>query len=171
VLLVGVAALADATGRVRLARHWPLLFLGLAGFVLLRSDPEVWPLGDIPLLVSLRDPEVVQHKLAAMLVVGFAATEWSVRLGRVRGGLRLVFPIAMIGGGVLLLTHSHAVANVREALLIELSHLAIAILAIIGGCARWLELRGPPALARPAQWVWPVCLVALGTLLMLYREA
>lgn len=171
VLLVGLAALADATGRVRLARHWPLLFLGLAGFVLLRSDPEVWPLGDIPLITSLRDPEVVQHKLAATLVAGFAVTEWSVRLGRLRGATRLVFPLAMLGGGVLLLTHSHAVANVKEALLIELSHLSLAVLAVVGGAARWLELRAPPALARRARWVWPSCLVALGAILLIYREA
>ena len=57
VLLVGFAALLDAGRRVRLARHWPLLFLGLAAFILVRSDPEAWPLGDIGLLESLRELE------------------------------------------------------------------------------------------------------------------
>ncbi|MBY0332429.1 MAG: hypothetical protein K2X49_17380 [Acetobacteraceae bacterium] len=171
VLLVALAALLDATGRVPPARHWPLLFLGLAFFILVRSDPEVWPLGPIPVHAALRDPEVVQHKLAGLLVAGFAPTEWAVRLGRLRGRVRLVFPAAMIAGGVLLLAHTHAVANVREALLIELSHLPLAVLAVTTGCARWVELRGPPALARPARWIWPVCLALVGVLLPIYREA
>jgi copper resistance protein D len=171
VLLVGLAALLDATGRVPLARHWPLVFLGLAGFILLRSDPEAWPLGEIGLLDSLRDPEVVQHKLAALLVTGFALAEWAVRLGRIGGRFRFVFPVAMLAGGVLLLAHTHAISNVKEALLVELSHLPLAVLAVVGGCARWTELRGPPALARPARWIWPACLVLIGLLLILYREA
>ena len=171
VLLVGLAALADATGRVPLARHWPLLFLGLAAFILVRSDPEAWPLGHIPLLESLRDPEVVQHKIAGLLVAGFAVAEWAVRLGRLRGRARYVFPVAMMAGGVLLLAHTHAIANVREALLVELSHLPLAVMAVAAGCARWTELRGPPALAGPARWIWPVGLVLIGLLLIAYREA
>jgi putative copper resistance protein D len=196
VLLVGLAALLDATGRVKLARHWPLVFLGLAGFILLRSDPEAWPLGDIGLLDSLRDPEVVQHKLAALLVVGFAIAEWWVRLARDRpardrpalataggaawsglpdagpaGGQRFVFPSAMLAGGVLLLAHTHAISNQKEALLVELSHLPLAVLAVVGGCARFVELRGPERLSRLARWIWPGCLVLIGLLLILYREA
>jgi putative copper resistance protein D len=171
VLLAGLAALLDATGRVPPARHWPLVFLGLAGFILVRSDPEAWPLGDIPLLESLRDPEVVQHKLAGLLVVGFALAEWAVRLGWVRGRARFVFPLAMLGGGVLLLAHTHAIGNVKDALLVELSHLPLAVLAVVGGVARWTELRGPAELARPARWLWPLCLVLIGLLLILYREA
>ncbi|MCO6415333.1 copper resistance protein [Siccirubricoccus sp. KC 17139] len=171
VLLVGLAALLDASGRVPVARHWPLLFIGLAGFILLRSDPEAWPLGDIGLLESLRDPEVVQHKIAALLVVGFAIAEWWVRLGRVTGGLRFVFPGAMVAGGVLLLAHTHAISNQKEALLVELSHLPLAVLAVVGGCARFTELRGPERLAKVARWIWPAALVLIGLLLLLYREA
>ena len=171
VLLVGLAALLDATGRVPWGRHWPLLFLALAFFILVRSDPEVWPLGSIPVLEALRDPEVVQHKLAGLLVAVFALAEWAVRLGRLRGGARLVFPVAMMAGGVLLLAHTHAIANVREALLVELSHLPVAVLSVAAGCARWVELRGPPRLAAPARWIWPVCLILVAVLLLIYREA
>ncbi|MBL6457527.1 CopD family protein [Belnapia sp. T6] len=171
VLLVGLAALLDATGRVPLARHWPLVFLGLAAFLLVRSDPEAWPLGDIGLLDSLRDPEVVQHKIAALLVVVFALSEWSVRLGLLRGRVRFVFPVAMLAGGVLLLAHTHAISNIKEAQLIELSHLPLAILSVVAGCARWTELRGPPELARIGRPLWPACLIGIGILLLLYREA
>ncbi|MBK1659913.1 CopD family protein [Paracraurococcus ruber] len=171
VLLVALAALLDATGRVPLARHWPLVFLGLAAFILVRSDPEAWPLGEIGLLDSLRDPEVVQHKLAGLLVVGFAVAEWWVRLGRLTGWPRFVFPSAMVAGGVLLLAHTHAISNVKEALLVELSHLPLAVLAVVGGCARFAELRGPAEIARWARWTWPLCLLLIGLLLILYREA
>ncbi|MCK8786438.1 copper resistance protein [Roseomonas sp. NAR14] len=171
VLLVGLAALLDATGRVPWARHWPLLFLILAGFLAFRSDPEVWPLGEIGLIESMRDAEVVQHRLFALLVVAFAVAEWRVRLGKVQGRLRYVFPGAMVLGGVLLLAHNHAISNVKEALLIELSHLPLGAMAVISGCARWVELRGEGREARIARWVWPVGMVLMGLLLMLYREA
>jgi copper resistance protein D len=171
VLLVGVAALLDAGRRARAARHWPLLFLGLAAFILVRADPEAWPLGDIGFLDSLRDSGVVQHKLAGLLVVAFALSEWGVRLGRLGGRVRFVFPVAMLTGGVLLLMHSHGFADPKEGLLVELSHLPIGVLAVLAGCSRWLELRGPEALSRPARWIWPACLLLVGVVLVIYREA
>jgi len=172
VLAVGLVALLDATRRVPWARHWPLLFIGLAIFLFMRSDPEAWPLGDIGFLESLRDPEVLQHKLLSLLVVVFAISEWTVRLRGKRGGAAYVFPVAMALGGFLLLAHTHAIANVKEALLVELSHLPLGAAAIIAACARWLELRaGPAAEARVARWVWPGCLVFISGLLILYREA
>ena len=173
VLAVGLAALADATRRVALARHWPLLFMGLAAFLFARSDPEAWPMGDIGFLDSLRDPEVLQHKLLSLLVVVFAVSEWLVRLRGKRSAAAYVFPIAMALGGFLLLAHTHAIANVKEALLVELSHLPLGAAAVVASCARWLELRAGPgaAEARMARWVWPLCLVFIAALLIFYREA
>ena len=171
VLLVGLAALLDATGRIAFARHWPLLFMALSAFILVRSDPEIWPLGPIGLGDALRDPEVVQHKLAGLLVAGFALAEWAVRLGRLGGWPRFVLPVSMLAGGVLLLAHTHAISNTKEALLTEWSHLPLAVLSVIAGCARWVELRGPLVLARRARWLWPLCLCLIGGLLLIYREA
>jgi hypothetical protein len=51
----------------------------------------------------------------------------------------------MVVGGFLLLTHTHAIGNVKEALLVELSHLPLGVLAVVAGCARWVELRGQGA--------------------------
>ncbi len=45
VLGMGILALIHATGRARWARHWPLIFLGLAAVLLVRDDPGDWPLG------------------------------------------------------------------------------------------------------------------------------
>jgi len=175
VLAIGVLSLLHAAG-LRWARHWPLLFLGLAVFLFLRSDPEVWPLGEIGFFASLRDIEVLQHRVFVVLIAAFAIFEWRVRTSRdVKPWARLVFPLLCAGGGVLLLTHSHAIANLKDQLLIELTHTPLALTGIIAGWARWLELRLDPATSpvawRIARWLWPVCFVLVGLMLLNYREA
>jgi putative copper resistance protein D len=172
VLLIGLAALAERSGRAPWAKHWPLLFLLLAAFLFLRNDPDVWPLGPIGLLDSLRDPEVVQHRFFVLLTIGFAFFEWGVRTGRLRQpALALVFPVLTAVGGTILLAHSHALANVKDQLLTEVTHLPMAVLGIVAGWARWLQVKAPAAEGRWAGWVWPACFVLIGLLLLDYREA
>ncbi len=55
---IRLLALLNQAG-LRWAQHWPLLFLGMAGFLLVRSDPETWPLGNIGFFESFRDVEVL----------------------------------------------------------------------------------------------------------------
>lgn len=175
--VVTVALLAFANqGGFRWARHWPLVFLGLAVFLLIRSDPEVWPMGHIGFFESLRDVEVLQHRLYVLLIIVFAWFEWRVRVRPDRAGWRaLVFPLLCATGGVLLLTHTHAIANVREQLLIEITHTPLALGGVMAGWARWLELRldhvAHPGAARIAGWTWPVCILIAGVTLLIYREA
>jgi putative copper resistance protein D len=171
VLAIGILSILEKTGRAPWAKHWPLLFLGLAGFLFLRSDPEVWPMGDIGFFVSLRDPEVVQHRIMVVLIVLFAIFEWRVRAGGLRDSrAELVFPMICAIGGALLLTHSHAVANVKEQLLIEWSHVPLALAGVAAGWSRWLELRlAAPGNRLPGR-IWPVCLVLVGVILLAYRE-
>ena len=171
VLLIGALALLNRAG-VGWARHWPLAFLGLAVFLFLRSDPEVWPLGEEGFFSSLRDVEVLQHRVFVILTVAFALFEWGVRTGRIRDRrAALVFPLLTAVGGALLLTHSHAIANVKEQLLIELTHTPLALAGIAAGWARWLEIRADGRVARVAGWVWPVCFMLIGVILLWYREA
>ena len=172
ILVMGLAALARRSGSAPWAKHWPLLFLLLAAFLLLRADPEVWPMGEIGLVESLKDPEVAQHRLFEALIVGFALFEWGVSTGRLtsRASVRL-FPLLMALGGTLLLTHSHSLGNVKEELLIELTHLPIAVLGVTAGWARWLEIEGPMEQGRWAGWLWPICFILIGLLLLDYREA
>lgn len=171
VTLIGIAALLERAG-VRWARHWPLLFLGMAVFLFLRSDPENWPLGTINFWDGFRDPEVVQHRLFVVLICAFTGFEWGVRTGRWKNPtLALVFPLLTMLGGDLLLTHNHAISNIKEQMLIELSHLSLAVLGITAGAARWMQVRAPEGGdKRVAGWVWPVCFVLCGLLLMIYRE-
>ena len=175
VTAVGLLALLNRAG-LGWAKHWPLLFLGLGVFLFIRSDPEVWPLGGIGFFESFRDVEVVQHRVFVVLIAAFALFEWRVRVsGQTGTRASLVFPLLCAVGGGLLLTHSHAIANVKEQLLIEVSHTPLALAGIAAGWARWLELRLDPAespgLRRAAGWVWPVCLLMCGLILLNYREA
>jgi copper resistance protein D len=172
VLAIGLLALAERSGHAKWARNWPLLFLILAGFLFFRSDPETWPLGDIGLIESLRDPEVVQHRVFVLLIVSFGIFEWRVRTHRTASPrAALAFPLITALGGALLLAHSHAVIDAREQLLIELSHVPLALFGIAAGWARWLELRLDPPAGRIAAWVWPVCLILVSLVLLDYREA
>ncbi|HEY8288895.1 MAG TPA: CopD family protein [Acetobacteraceae bacterium] len=175
VIAVGILALLNRAG-LRWARHWPLVFLGLAVFLFIRSDPETWPLGEIGFLESFRDVEVLQHRAFVLLLVVFAWFEWRVRASaRNSRGAALVFPLLCAGGGTLLLTHSHAIANLKDQLLIELTHTPLALGGIIAGWARWLEIRlNPrenPVVQSIAGWVWPAAILFCGLLLIFYREA
>jgi putative copper resistance protein D len=173
VLTVGLLALLAQAGHVSWARHWPLAFLGLAVFLFLRSDPEVWPLGPNGFWVTFADPEVLLHRIFVLLVIDLAVFEWRVQTNRVRSpGVRLVFPVLVAVSGALLLTHSHTLGNIKEEVLSELSHIPLAILAVAAGWSRWLELRLPAenrtrnAMGR----LWPACIVLIGAILLNYRE-
>ena len=170
VLSMGLLAALERLG-VRAARHWPLLLLGLATFLFLRNDPRAWPLGPAGFWESLSLPDVLQHRAFVVLVVAFAVFEWMVRSGRLAGRpWGYVFPLLCAAGGGLLLTHSHAMFNLKTEFLAEVTHAPIGILGAFAGWARWLELRLPDA-SRPAGWLWITCFTTIGLLLLVYREA
>jgi putative copper resistance protein D len=171
VLMVGLLALADRAG-LACARHWPLLFLVMAAALFVRSDPEVWPIGPNGFWESLRDVEVLQHKLLVLFLALFGLFEWQVRLrGARRSWTPYVFPLVCAVGSAALLTHSHNIANVKDQLLIEITHTPLALFGLGAAWARWLELRLDAGGARIAGWAWPVCFVLVGLTLLDYREA
>jgi putative copper resistance protein D len=175
VVAVGLLALLNRAG-LRWTRHWPLIFLGLAVFLFFRSDPEVWPMGEIGFFDSLRDVEVLQHRFFVLLIVIFAFFEWRIRATDLGSrAAAMVFPLLCAAGGTMLLTHSHAIANVKDQLLIELTHTPLALAGIAAGWARWLEIRldprENPVAWQIAGWIWPICILVCGLLLLGYREA
>jgi putative copper resistance protein D len=172
VLSMGVLALLQQTGRAPWARHWPLLFLGLAVFLFLRSDPGSWPIGPYGFWESMRFPEVLQHRIFNLLIVVFGLFEWRVRTGRLAApGWALVFPLLCAVGGGLLLTHSHASLNLKAEFLIEVTHAPLGLFGIVVGWGRWLELRLVPGDRRWPARAWALALTAVGLLLVAYRES
>jgi copper resistance protein D len=171
VFLMGVLALLDRAGWVRWARHWPLLFLGLAAFLFVRNDPRAWPLGPAGFWESMVLPDVLQHRLVVVLVIALAVFEWMVRAGRLtRPGGRLVFPLLCAAGGGLLLTHSHAMFNLKSEFLTEVSHAPMGLFGVIMAWGRWLEVRLPRADARIPGWIWAGAMTIIGLILLVYRE-
>ncbi len=171
VFAMGALAVLERTGRARWARHWPLLFLGLAAFMFVRNDPRAWPLGPAGFWESMALPDVLQHRLVVLLVIGLGLFEWLVRIGVLaRPGWRLAFPILCAVGGGLLLTHSHAMFNLKSEFLAEVSHAPMGILAVFMGWGRWLELRLPEADRAVPGWVWSLALLSVGAILLVYRE-
>ena len=174
VFAMGVLALLSRNKYFRWARIWPLMFLGLAVFLFLRADPENWPLGPYGFWASFSSPDVLQHRIAVVLIIVFAIFQYRVETNRVKSqAAALVFPAVCALGGALLLTHTHALSNVKDELLVELSHTPLAIFAVIAGWSRWLEIRLPESnqTRRYMSWVWPVCFIAIGLILMNYHEA
>jgi putative copper resistance protein D len=171
VLLVGLLAALAQSRSLRQMRYWPLIFVGLAIFILLRADPEGWPLGPDSFWDAIQNGEVLQHKAFALLVLLFAFFELRVQLGKARGYAAYVFPAVCALGGAILLTHSHGLANIKEQMLAELSHAPIAIAAVLAGWSRWLQVRLPAGEGGFASRIWPVCFVVIGAVLLNYREA
>ena len=171
VLAMGLMALAARTGKAPWAEYWPLLLIGIAAFIFLLADTESWPVGPKNFWVAWENPEVFQHRLAGFVCIGFAFFELQVRKERQENGrLTLVFPLMCALGGAVLLTHSHAITNVKENSLIELSHAPLGVFAVLAGWSRWLELRLPEGHRAIPSWIWPACFVLIGLGLLNYRE-
>ena len=171
VLAMGLVAVLARTGKVGWAEYWPLLLIGVTIFIFVQADTECWPVGPKGFWACWADPEVFQHRLAGLVCVGFAISELRVRRQRPENNsLALVFPLMCAVGGAVLLTHSHAITNVKENLLVELSHVPMGVFAVLAGWSRWLELRLPQKDRGIPAWIWPACFVLIGLGLLNYRE-
>ncbi len=172
VLAMGLLAVLHATTGARWARHWPLVFMGLAAFMVVRNDPGSWPLGPEGFWEGMLVATVLQHRIFVLLVIAFGVFEWMVRTGRMPSRrAALVFPLLCAVGGALLLTHSHASQNLKDEFLLEVTHAPLGVMAMLVGWARWLELRLPPPRQRVPGSIWAVGLALIGVLLIIYRES
>jgi len=158
------------------ARFWPLGFMALAVFLFFRSDAETWPLGPVGFWHStLADTEVLQHRVATALAFALGALELRSRaLTLTRRGLRFVFPMLCAFGGILLVTHAHTPFEIKRDYLIQSTHLAMGLFALIMAAGRWLELRfadsGLRAQARMCGILAMLAMLAIGVILVFYRE-
>lgn len=155
---------------------WPACFLASGIFLLVWSDAELWPLGDTAWSTALRsDPEVLQHKIYAALLLALGAIEWQ----RARGALTAtwsawVFPSLAIAGSVLLLFHEHQGGmhgpdHVKLMARIQSQHLHFSLAGIGVGLTKGLsdvETRWQGVFRT----LWPSLMILLGIMLMFYRE-
>ena len=155
---------------------WPSSFLLSGLFVMVWSDTELWPFGNRQWLERLHnDPEVLQHKIFAVLLLSLGAIEWL----RVKGTLQgtwsaLVFPFLAIAGSVLLLFHQHAGGmhgpNHMELMArIQTEHWTYAMVGLGIGLSKGMAEVTTPAQKIFAK-IWPLLMLGLGILLTFYRE-
>jgi copper resistance protein D len=155
-------------------RHWPLGFVALSVFIMLRSDAgSSWPFGPMGFWEGLlRSEEILLHRLGALIACGVGLIEWRARLhGRRDITLSYVTPVLFAVGGLLLLGHAHAGFQPKEEFLIQVTHNAIGLLAVTMACSRWLELRLTPPAGRFAGSVFVLALLLVGLILLFYRES
>ncbi|WP_133716703.1 copper resistance D family protein [Methylocaldum gracile] len=177
--LMGLVAMLSYYRRFEWARYWPLGFVGLSIFLFFRSDAETWPLGPIGFWEStFGNGEVFQHRIATLLAFALGVMEMRARTNRNADRLRYTFPVLCAFGGILLLTHAHAEFELKSEYLIQSTHTAMGLLAVIMASGRWLELR----LAEPnvsyggyvdgkiAGFISIVAMFLIGAILLVYRE-
>ena len=171
----GAALLAYARG-YRWAHYWPLGFVALGIFLFFRSDAETWPLGPVGFWDStFGDSEVLQHRIATLLALSLGVLETRARAAeRASPRLRFLFPILCAFGGILLVTHSHTAFEIKSQYLIQSTHLAMGLLAVIMATGRWLELRlaetEDVAGTRFAGLAAVCAMLLIGLILTFYRE-
>lgn len=154
----------------RLSLIWAILALGLAAFILYRSDPEQWPYGVRTLSETLADRETVEHKLSGIIILAMGVVEWL----RIRGTLShwawaLIFPWLAITGGTILLFHLHPISNFNYLGRNNQPHITEGITAILAGVT---YLLGAWGIMRQRWWrLVPASLVILmGVQLIVYLE-
>jgi putative copper resistance protein D len=176
VCLLGLGWLAtNARGRAgKTAEHfWPLLLLPFAAFVALASDPEVWLLRQVSPLQVLRDPQLLEHQLGAVMILILAWLGWRGRARIDDGPLGYVFAVMLAGGGILLLGHAHTTLTATEEVtnLINVQHAVFGTFIISAGTLRWLGLRHLFS-RRASNLIWPCCVIGLGIYMaFFYRES
>ncbi|HYE36809.1 copper resistance D family protein [Methylocaldum sp.] len=176
---MGLIAMLSYNRRLRWARYWPLGFVGLSIFLFFRSDAETWPLGPIGFWEStFGNGEVFQHRIATLLAFALGVMEIRARTNREAYRLRYLFPMLCAFGGILLLTHAHAEFELKSEYLIQSTHTAMGLLAVIMASGRWLELRlagtdenyGGYLEGKIAGFVSIMAMFLIGNVLLFYRE-
>jgi len=171
-LAMSAAALGGCLMSPNGGRHWPLGFIALAAFVYLRgaANQGNWPFGEVPLWRI--SAESIQHRLAALLVLGLGLIEWRARARPERGGVwPRIFPALAAAGAVLLLTHSHTAFQAKASFLVQVTHTTMGALAALLVAARWLELRLTPPATRVAGAAASAAMLLIALILVFYREA
>ena len=179
VALAGAFILAQDTLKKRfpaVSYAWSVSFLISGLFVLVYSDTELWPFGPKPWIQgTITNPEVIQHKIFAVLLLGLGLVEMQRARERLKAAWAAwVFPVLAVAGSVLLLFHSHNAGMRGEnhmAIMarIQAEHQSYAATGFGIGLTKGLaevRTRWRTVFAK----LWPTLMIVLGVLLMFYTE-
>jgi putative copper resistance protein D len=172
-VIIATLALLSQARWLSWTRHWPLGFVALSLFILLRSDAESsWPFGQMGFWEGiLANDETLQHRLGALIACILGLIEWQARIKHTaRTHLPYIVPALSAVGGLVLLGHSHSAFQPKQEFLIQVTHAAIGLLAVVMACGRWLQLRLTPPAGRLAGFVSFAALLLIGLILLFYRE-
>lgn len=176
VTLMGLGWLIQAAGGRAghiAGRCWPLLLIPFAIFIAIAADPEVWILRQVSIWQAIRDPQLLEHQLGAVMVLILVWLGWRERnKPEARRPLGYALPVLMICGSLLLLGHAHAALAATEELtnLINVQHAVFGMFGLCAGTLRWMQLRGLFP-ARATSLLWPAHIIALGLFMAFcYRE-
>jgi copper resistance protein D len=179
VILAGLFVLAENSmpNRWSFLRYvWPLCFLLAGVFLLVFSDTELWPFGPQSWWYGLtNNAEDLQHKTFAVILLALGFVEFQ----RARGVLkslwaRWIFPAVAFCGSVMLLFHEHhpgmhGADHMMVMARVQAEHFNFAVTGFGIGVLKGLS-------EVPSRWqimlakLWPLPVIALGVLLMIYTE-
>jgi copper resistance protein D len=149
---------------------WPscLILIGLYNVIL--SDRFAWPIDPSGLVESLSNPEILQHKILAVMVLTLGLIELLRRLQLVthRAWLYLFYGLATLTGGILL-GHDFGAAPHAHFHGLTISHVLMGLLALLALVLKVLVDRRI-ILGRLA-YLYPLFLAALGMQLLLFTES
>ncbi|GFO73178.1 copper resistance protein D [Bathymodiolus japonicus methanotrophic gill symbiont] len=153
-------------------RYWPIGFIGLGVFILLRADAETWPNGTMGFWESmLKNGEIFQHRIATLLVFLLGGMELRARMtSDPDSKLPYVFPILCAFGGLMLLTHSHVGFQAKSYFLIQIGHTFMGLFALIMAIGRWLELKLDSPGKNIAGFISVFAFFQIGLILIFYQE-
>jgi putative copper resistance protein D len=154
---------------------WPLCFLVGGFFLLLFSDTEIWPFGYMSFTYAVtHNPEDAQHKTFALILLVIGAIEMLRASSRLKAAWSAwVFPVVGIVGSILLLFHHHGGMHGPNAMAtmetVQHQHLGFAAVGLGAALSKGLSETKFPW-SSYLNKVWPIFLVVLGALLLLYHE-
>ena len=154
------------------ARYWPVGFIALGVFILLRADAETWPNGTMGFWESmLENGEILQHRIATLLVFLLGIMELRARITNdPESKLPYIFPVLCAVGGLMLLTHSHVGFQAKSSFLIQIGHTFMGLFALIMAIGRWLELKLDTPGKNIAGFISVFAFFQIGMILIFYQE-
>ena len=149
---------------------WPsgLILIGIYNVIL--SDRFAWPIGPSGLVESLSNPEVLQHKVLAVMVLTLGLIDLLRRLELVThtAWLYLFYGLAILTGGILLV-HDFGAAPHAHTHGLTVSHVLMGLSALLALVLKVLV--DHRILIGRFTHLYPLLLVGLGVQLLLFTES